>query len=90
MIKNICSLATDYGLAEIIAKNTDDTLNKGVSKIGSIATQMATIGAESAWTIAQIIETTHPDRKSQLPQGAKVTRPNANSRPRVGVCLMPY
>ena len=90
VIKTICSWATDCGLAGIVAKNTDVALKRGISKVGRIAKGIATLGVESAWSISQITNTLLPERRSQLPKGAIVTRPNANSRPRVGVGLIPY
>ena len=90
MIKSICSWATDCGLAGIIAGNTDVSLKKNVSKAGSIATGIATLGVETVWSATQITKTLFPAQKSQLPEGASVTRPSSNSRPHVGVGLMPY
>lgn len=90
VIKSICSWATDCGLAGIVAKNTDAALKRGVSKVSSIATGIATLGVETAWSISQITQTLYPLQRNQLPKGAIVTRPIANSRPRAGVCLMPY
>ena len=90
MIKTICSWATDCGLEGLINKMTDAALKKGVSKVGSIATGIATLGAETGWNAVQIANTLFPEKRSLLPQGATVTRPYTDSRPSVGVGLMPY
>ena len=89
-IKSICSWATDCGLAEIIAKKTDVALKKDVSKVGSVAMGIATLGVETVWNAVQIANTLLPERRVQLPKGAKVTKNNANSCPCVGVGLIPY
>ena len=88
--KSICSLDIDFLLTLIIDKNTDVALNKGVSKVARIATGIATLGLETAWSATQIVNTLFPERRSQLPKGAIVTKHNINNRPRVGVGLMPY
>ena len=90
IIKSICTLAKDHGLAAFIDKKTDVALKKGVSKVGSIATGIATLGIETAWSAAQISNALFPERRSQLPKGAIVTKYNINSRTRVGVGLIPY
>jgi len=89
MIKTICSWAADC-IAEIVTKKTDVILKKGVPKACRIASGIATLGAEIGWDSAQIIHALFPERISQLPKGATVTKPNAISRPHVGVGLMPY
>ena len=73
---------------KIAGTMTEDVLKKGLSKVGNLIKGYGTLGLDAGWLAAGYAKTIFPKLKSQLPEGAKITKPN--NRIGAGVGLIPH
>lgn len=81
-------MAIDASSMAIAQTMTEDVLKKGLSKVGNLIRGYGTLGLDAGWLAAGYAKTIFPKLKSQLPEGAKITKPN--NRIGAGVGLIPH
>ena len=88
-VKQACkTIAIDASSMVIAQTMTEDVLKKGLSKVGNLIKGYGTLGLDAGWLAAGYAKTIFPKLKSQLPEGAKITKPN--NRIGAGVGLIPH